>query len=220
MQLIYIKHLFILNNMKNLHSLLMMCLLLAFGQSNAQSTASPDSVCAGANNVSYKVTGTPGSTYRWVVNGGTQASGGTSDSITVNWSSTAGVDTLKVLELNAIGCPGDTIRLAVVRIPVPTVALSGTDSICLYSATVMQPLHMNFTGVGPWTVSFTEDGTARSITTSTTPYNFNSQVYTSPGVKNYNITSISGRLGCSGTHSGNAAVTVFPKPNTSAIRHY
>jgi hypothetical protein len=207
--------------MKTLKFLTPFFLLFAFyATSNAQSTTDPDSVCAGAMGKSYKVSGTAGSTYQWFVNGGTQASGGSTDSVTINWSSIAGVDTLKVLEFNTIGCPGDTIRLAVVRLPLPTVALSGTDSICLNSATVSFDLKMAFTGVGPWTVGYTEAGTARSVTTNSNPYTFNSQVFGTSGIKNYAVTTITARKGCSGSFSGGAAVTVFPKPSTSAITHY
>ncbi len=188
--------------------------------SNAQSTTDPDSVCAGAIGKIYQVTKTPGSTYQWFVNGGTQASGGSSDSITINWSATPGTDTLKVVEYNAIGCPGDTIKLAVVRLPLPTVVLSGTDSICINSATTSFKLTMTFTGVSPWDVSYTENGTPKSISTSANPYTFNSGVFNASGVKTFAITSITSRLGCTGTKSGSANVTVFPKPNTSAIRHY
>lgn len=192
------------------------CIHSSFGQS----TTDPDSVCAGATGKIYQVTRTTGSTYQWIITGGTQASGGTSDSITINWSATAGTDTLKVVEYNAIGCPGDTIKLAVVRLPLPTVVLSGTDSICLNSATTAFRLTMTFTGVSPWDVSYTEAGTTRTLSTSTNPYTFNSQVYTTAGTKAYAVNSITSRLGCAGTKSGSATVTVFPKPSTSAIRHY
>lgn len=204
-------------------TILIILLFLAFGltlTSYAQSTVDPDSVCAGAMGKIYQVPKTPGSTYQWIVNGGTQASGGNSDSITVNWSTTPGTDTLKVVEYNVIGCPGDTIKLAVVRLPLPTVVLSGADSICINSATVSFKLNMTFTGVAPWTVAFTEDGINKMVTTSTNPFTFNSQVFNTSGIKNFTITNITSRLGCVGTHSGGAAVTVFPKPNTSAIRHY
>jgi hypothetical protein len=207
--------------MKTFKLITLLCLLIGgFTTANAQSTTDPDSVCAGATAKSYKVLGTAGSTYQWVVNGGTKASGGTTDSITVNWSSTPGTDTLKVVEFNTIGCPGDTIRLAVVRMPLPTVVLSGTDSICINSATTALKLKMTFTGLGPWTVSFLEDGTTRSVSTSSNPYTFNSQLYSVSGTKGYTINTITGRLGCVGSKSGSAAVTVFPKPSTSAIRHY
>jgi hypothetical protein len=207
--------------MKNLNRLLLLLLSTVLGTSLfAQSTTDPDSVCAGATGKIYQVTRTAGSTYQWIVNGGAQASGGNSDSITIDWSLTPGTDTLKVLEFNAIGCPGDTIRLAVVRLPLPSVVLSGTDSICLNSASTTYRLTMTFTGVSPWNVAYTEDGANRSITTTSNPYTFNSQVYTSAGLKNYVVSTITGRLGCTGSKSGTAGVTVFPKPSTSAIRHY
>ena len=188
--------------------------------SYGQSTTDPDSVCAGATGKIYQVPKTAGSTYQWIVTGGTQASGGSSDSITINWSILPGTDTLKVIEYNAIGCPGDTIKLAVVRLPLPTVVLSGTDSICINSATTAFKLQMTFTGVSPWDVTYTEDGSTKVISTTSNPYTFNSKVYTSAGVKAYSINSLTSRLGCVGTKSGSAAVTVFPKPSTSAIRHY
>src|ERR1043166_6829373 len=89
--------------------------IFATVQVNAQSTAQ-DTVCSGATAKSYVVTGTAGSTYQWIITGGTQASGGTTDSITVNWSSTPGIGTVKVIEYNVIGCPGDTMTLNVVRL--------------------------------------------------------------------------------------------------------
>ncbi|MES2779915.1 MAG: hypothetical protein V4651_08445 [Bacteroidota bacterium] len=207
--------------MKKLNYLILAVLGVCYINSSfGQSTTDPDSVCAGATGKIYQVTATAGSTYQWFITGGSQASGGTSDSITINWSSTPGTDTLKVVEYNAIGCPGDTIKLAVVRLPLPTVALSGTDSICLNSATTSFNLKMTFTGVSPWDVTYTEAGTTRTISTTSNPYTFNSQVFTSSGIKGYTINSVTSRLGCLGTQMGSAAVTVFPKPSTSAIRHY
>jgi hypothetical protein len=200
---------------------MMLATVFAAANVNAQSTASPDSVCAGASGKSYKVVGTSGSSFVWSISGGgTVASGQNSDSITVNWSSTPGVDTLTVTEYNVIGCPGDPIQLAVLRLAPPTVVFSGTDSICINSATVLSKLQMNFTGVGPWTIGYTEAGTARSVTTSANPYNFNSQTFTSAGVKSYVPTSITDKLNCSGTGSGTGSVTVISKPSTSAIRHF
>jgi hypothetical protein len=208
--------------MKTFNSLILL-LLCTFGYtfSHAQSTSDPDSVCAGATGKIYQVTGTLGSTYTWSITNGTVMTGAGTDSITINWSATAGTDTLKVVEFNTIGCPGDTIRLAVVRLPLPTVVLTGTDSICLNSSTTLTKLKMTFTGVSPWTVAYTEAGTPRNITTTTNPYTFDSQVFTTPGTKAYAVTALTGRLGCvSSSMTGAAAVTVFPKPSTTGIRHY
>ncbi|MFA9212903.1 MAG: hypothetical protein ACEQSR_03550 [Candidatus Methylacidiphilales bacterium] len=162
-----------------------------------------------------------GSTFSWAFSGNaTKTSGGNSDSITVNWSSTPGIDTITVVESSFLGCPGDPIQLIVVRLAPPTVVLSGTDSICLNSATTGNPLNLSFTGYSPWTVNYTEAGTPRNLTTSTASYSFNSQVFTTAGVKTYGVTTITDRFGCSGTKSGSAAVTVFPKPSTGSIVHY
>lgn len=188
---------------------------------NAQSSSTIDSICAGSTSKSYKITGFAGSTFIWSISGGgTQTSGGTGDSITIDWSATPGTDTLTVVEANTIGCLGDPVQLVIIRLVPPTVVLSGTDSICLNSATTSNNLQMNFTGFAPWTVAYTEAGTNRSVTTSSSQYNFNSQVFVSSGVKSYLTSTITDRFGCSGTASGSASVTVFPKPTTSAIIHF
>jgi len=188
---------------------------------SAQSTISPDSVCAGANGKAYKVVGTPGSTFSWVISGGTKVSGGTTDSIRVNWSATPGTGYVKVVEFNVIGCPGDTIDLTVVRLVPPFAVISGTDSICINSATVLNPLKIAFTGgLGPWNLTYSEDGSSVAVNTNLNPYTFNSKVYSSAGVKNYSMLTITDRFGCSGSGSGSASVTVFGKPSTSAISHY
>ena len=205
--------------MKNLFILFVLSTMTLMA--NAQSSSSPDSVCAGANGKTYKVTSTPGNQCHWsITGGGSIITSSTLDSIQINWSSTPGTDTIKVVETNPIGCLGDTISLPVVRLPIPTVVLSGSDSICQYSASTTFQLKMNFTGVSPWTVTYLEDGVSRSVTTTSNPYTFNSQVYSTGGIKSYSISNLNGRLGCNGTKSGAAAITVFPKPTTSAISHY
>src|ERR1017187_6717847 len=128
----------------------------------AQSTTSPDTVCAGKTGASYYVSKTPGSTFHWIVPNGTIASGNNTDSITVNWSSTPGTDTMKVVEINAHGCYGDTQKLAVYRMPLPTATLSGTDtSVCQNFATSFT---VAFTGIGPWNFSYSNGTTTTSLT--------------------------------------------------------
>ncbi|MDX5320780.1 MAG: hypothetical protein LPK45_06740, partial [Bacteroidota bacterium] len=60
---------------------------------HAQSTGT-DTVCVGTTGKTYYVTSTTGSSYSWTVNGGTVVSGAGTNSITVDFSSTAGVDTI------------------------------------------------------------------------------------------------------------------------------
>ena len=59
-------------------------------------------VCTSEAGVAYSVTNTPGSTYTWTITGGTQASGGTTNSITVNWGATGQTSNVSVVENN--GC--------------------------------------------------------------------------------------------------------------------
>lgn len=219
----YMKNLNLINMKNSILKITALLLLTGFITitANAQSTSTTDSICAGSTGKIYKISGFAGSTYTWTISGnGTQASGGTSDSITIDWSSTPGTDTLTVVESNIIGCLGDPVQLVIVRLVPPTVVLSGADSICINTATTLSKLQMDFTGYGPWTVGYTEAGTARTTTTSSSQYNFNSQVFSTSGVKSYVTTTLFDRFGCSGTRTGTASVTVFPKPTTSAITHY
>jgi hypothetical protein len=185
---------------------------------NAQSTTSPDTVCAGKTGASYYVAKTAGSTFKWVVPNGTIASGTNTDSITVNWSTTTGTDTIKVVEINKHGCYGDTQKLAVYRMPLPTASLSGTDtSTCQFFPTTFQ---VAFTGIGPWNFTYSDGTTSTTVNNvSATPYTINTGVLSSS--KTYTITAISNKFGCNGTTAGSGShvVTIHPKPTTSAIRH-
>ncbi len=85
-------------------------------------------VCAGTAGVVYSVTNTPGSTYDWIVEGGSQAGGGNTNSITVNWGLLPGTYRVRVVENN--GCTtGDTISHDVTLHPLPSVSFTGLDSI-------------------------------------------------------------------------------------------
>lgn len=178
-----------------------------------------DTVCAGSNGVAYSVTNTSGSTYHWVVSGGTQASGSSTNAITVNWSSTAGTDTLMVVEENASGCFGDTVKLAVFRMPIPTATVSGTDTVCF---TQGSSFAVTLTGVGPWDFTWSDGSTTTSVSNVTSsPYTVNIGGInpSSPTTKTFTVTAVSNSFGCTGTTSGSATITTIPKPVTSAISH-
>ncbi len=182
---------------------------------HAQSSSTPDTVCAGTNGAYYKVSKTTGSTYYWTVPNGTIASGSSTDSITVNWSSTPGTDTIKVVEVNAHGCIGDTQKLAVWRMPLPTAALTGVDSICWNHSTSFT---VAFTSIGPWNFSYSDGTTTTSLTNiSANPYTISTGNLSAS--KTYTITAVSNKFGCTGTFSGSHVVVVNPKPTTSAIFH-
>ena len=199
--------------------LLMMFILFGLGSTKimAQSTA-PDTVCAGSTGKSYYVTKTAGSTYHWwVANGlGTIASGQTTDSITVNWGTTPGVDSIGVVETSATGCSGDTEYLHVYVEALPTATITGTDSIC-YNFTT--GITINLTGKAPWSITYSDGTTSTTVNNIwTSPYTFTTPKLTSS--KTYTVTSVSNANGCNGTTSGSAIITVFAKPVTSAIKHH
>ncbi|MBI5218513.1 MAG: hypothetical protein HY958_06235 [Bacteroidia bacterium] len=99
----------------------------------------PTSSITGNNNVTeytdgepYSVTNTAGYTYTWTITGGTQASGGTTNSITVNWGA-PGAGNVNVVATPSGGCPND----APVNLPV----------------TIIPSYNSNGTGGGNWGVA-------------------------------------------------------------------
>lgn len=206
-----------INNMKLAKRLLILAVIM-FGLNvfitHAQSTGT-DTVCAGTTGKTYYVTAKTGSTYSWTINGGTQASGGSTNSITVDWNTSSGVDTLSVVETDSNGCQADPVYLAVVRMPNPTASISGTTTLCHNdSATI------SFTLSGTYPLSLTYNDGTSDITVnniSSNSYSFNTGVL--PSTTNYSLVNIEDVLGCSTTGSGSANVTVLSKPVTSPIYH-
>ncbi len=184
----------------------------------AQSITSPDTVCAGNTGSVYYVTGSPGSTFYWVVPNGTITSGNNTDSINVDWSSTPGTDTIKVVEVNNHSCIGDTQKLAVFRMPLPFASLAGVDSLC-YSNTGTS-FNVSFSGIGPWNFTYSNGSSSVSFTNiSTNPYTVNTGSLSTTAT--YRITAVSNKFGCAGSPigSGRHIVVVNPKPATLAIYH-
>lgn len=91
-----------------------------------------DSVCTNDNGVAYSVPNNPGSTYTWTITGGTQASGGTSNSITVDWGPTGMVGMVQVLENPS--CSGGPISIPVNIHTLPTSAITGSTSLAINTA--------------------------------------------------------------------------------------
>jgi hypothetical protein len=84
---------------------------------NTSEISGLDTVCANATGISYTVTDHSNSTFDWIIDGGLQASGSNTHSITVDWGS-AGPGRVSVVEDN--GCAiGDTVRMDVTINPYP-----------------------------------------------------------------------------------------------------
>lgn len=197
---------------------LLILLVIMFGLNvfitHAQSTAQ-DTVCAGTTGKTYYVTAATGSTYSWTINGGTQASGGTSNSITVDFDNTTGIDTIAVLETDSNGCVADPVYLAVVRMPNPTASISGTTTLCHNDST---DITFSLTGTYPLSLTYnngTSDVTVNNI--SSASYSFNPGVLASSTT--YSLVLIEDVLGCSTAATGSATVTMLTKPVTSPIYH-
>jgi hypothetical protein len=201
---------------KLLLSLIVLFLAFASTEVMASSTL-PDTVCAGSLGKAYFVTKTNGSTYTWkVMNGlGTLASGQGTESITVNWGATSGVDSIMVVETSAAGCSGDTEYLPVYIEALPTATISGNDSIC-YNFT--SGITINLTGRAPWSITYSDGTTSTTVNNIlTSPYTFTTPKLASS--KTYTVTAVSNAHGCVGTTSGSAVIVVRSKPVTTKIRH-
>ena len=210
--------------MRKLIAFMVMVLLCGTGKLAAQSTVSPDTVCANATNKIYKVAINVGSTYHWslknkmgIIN--TPLTNRT-DSIAINYGPVSGIDTLKLVEQGPSGCLGDTVTMAIFIMPPVTASISGTDSICVNNASLGK-ISISFTGIGPWDFTYTDASTPVTVNgISSSHYIINSPVYTSSGIRPYSIVKASGLKSCAANISGSASVTVFPKPSTSPISHY
>ena len=124
-------------------------------------------VCAGNSGVAYSVSNVGGTTYTWTYSGTgyTQATGGTTNSITANFSGAATSGTLTVTPSNACGS-GTARTLAVTVNAPPTTASAGSDitPACGVSIATLAG-NTPSVGSGTWSVV---SGTA-TITTPSSP---------------------------------------------------
>lgn len=179
--------------------------------------AQVDTVCAGATGVPYWVNGTAGSTFAWSVNGGTQASGTTTDSITIDFSSTIGTDTLTVIETDSNGCPGDPVLILITRMPLPDATIATVAPLCFDDSTT---LTITLTGTLPWDLTYDDGSGNQTVTVTSSPYIINTSGLTA--TTTYTLKEVEDRLGCISTLVGTSAtstVTVYPKVVTPAIQH-
>lgn len=74
----------------------------------------PASVCPDVNGIAYSVEGTPGNTYKWVIDGGNIVGSDVGDAITVDWLAARPDASLKIISTNTIGCVADTVTFDVI----------------------------------------------------------------------------------------------------------
>ena len=231
--------------MKHLHTTIKALALVVAGfllsnAANAQAS-DPDTLCKGTTTKTYSVTGTTGSTYAWLVTGGTfSPTSPTGTSANVNWAGVApGTYTVKVTETTAKGCMGDQLTLNVVILPQDTLTLTQSSSEMCYNDVANYTLTVTRkgNGTGAWSFIHAIDGVSQaSITVSSgNTYTFNPNDPTVPTPNNsgttasttYSIVSGQSYQGQNGAYDcttivgspSTQTVIVNPKPATTGIFH-
>ena len=139
--------------MKKLLAILMLG-VLPFMASAQLTTINPDTVCIGTAGSIYEVPATAGYTYNWTITPpGVQTSGGTTNSIGVDWSAAAGgliVGGVTVTATDVNGCTSLPVTLDIFILAIiPTITAIGPfceDEPCV--ALNGTPLGGTFTGTG------------------------------------------------------------------------
>jgi hypothetical protein len=107
-----------------------------------------NSVCTNTVSSPYNVTFTSGSTYTWTIVGGTQVSGGNTNSITVDWNASGG-GSVSVQETNG-SCTGPVVNLPVTVNPGPTINAGADQTICAGSTASLSGIAGGSATGGTW----------------------------------------------------------------------
>jgi hypothetical protein len=199
-------------------------------QSMSQSyvTSSPDSVCAGAQNVVYRIPppANQASIYNWSITGAgvmTVFQAPVNDSIYVNWPNTVGVDFVRVFQSVGAGCQGPEAELEVHRY-LPTATISGGATIC-QGSDAPGSFTITFTGRAPFNATFQLSSGANTLGPFTvTNHNQSTFTVNIPAVANAGnytatITSASDRSCNITTPTGNPVLNVITAPLAPLIQH-
>ncbi len=158
------------------------------------------SVCAGQNGVTYTMPSN-GSGYVWSVIGGTIASGGTSNVVTINWGVANPSASVSVIETAPNACISTSTRAVVVN-PLPIPPIIGNVSICAVSTGNIYSTSGSGTFV--WTI------TGGTITAG---QNTNQITVTwgAAGTGNLSVTQTDANT-CVGTSNQNITINALPTP--------
>ncbi len=166
-------------------------------------------VCEHSTGELYDVINTIGSTYAWVITGGVQTGGGTTNNISVTWGN-VGSGTVTVTETNAFGCSGTAQTINVTIKPQPTASITSPAN----NTVVCEGDAIQLTGTAPvGTIFWTTNGNG----TFSNPFIPN-PVYT---VGSLDVPSVTLTMTVSNSPCPNATASVtllvHPSPATSAI---
>lgn len=182
------------------------------GPGAAGALTGPNAVCQGSTGIAYAVPPVTNATgYFWTLPPGASiASGENSNAITVDFAPDASSGIILVYGTNECGNGISSIPFPVTLNPLPTAALSGSTTLCMGDAALLQ---VDLTGTPPWNIAYTDGTTPVNIEgINATPYNF----YVSPPfTTTYWLTMVSDGNLCTGTGTGNAVITVNSLPTAT-----
>ncbi len=162
--------------------------------------------CAGTV-ASFTVSAGSAIGYQWLkggstLNNGGDVSGATTATLTINPASSGDAANYKCIVFGA--CNSITSSVASLTVPpLPTASVSGGATICQGSSTMIQAA---LTGTAPWNVTWSDGNVQSGVGVSPAIRTVNPSTNTT-----YTVTAVSD-ANCSGTSSGNAAITVNPTP--------
>lgn len=111
------------------------------------------SVCPNIQGITYNTVSDWGSTFQWNIIGGTQASGGNSNTIKVNWGA-QGTGRIEVIETDRFGCKSDLVFTLVQKDYVLQGAMpSGKVSVCEFDKNVPYNVKPVEKSVYYWSIS-------------------------------------------------------------------
>lgn len=188
-------------------------------------TQSKTPVCQGETGVAYTVPLDPSVTYTWTYTVGTGATiNGTTNSVTVDFSTTATSGTLNVTATNGCGTSAPrSVSIVVNEAPTATIAIVGSSDICDGEKPQMTVTFAG--GTSPYSFSVTDGTNTESFTNVTSPYGYtasNALVWTGPGTNNtftYSIPTVTSANGCSNVGSNTLDFNVYKIPETGPEYH-
>jgi hypothetical protein len=147
-----------------------------------------------------------GSTWTDITAGGDFATV-TATTLTINNRATYAGKQFRVQGINSCGTTTSLVATLNVN-PLPTAVFTGSTALC--GLNIARNLPVSFTGVGPWTFTYTVNGTPTTITNTTlNPYN----ISVNPSeATTYVITSVTDSRCANSSPSGNTTLSINATP--------